>query len=159
MALKRFGNRPPLNANLFDLETMPNTNHTVALTELIKASQSLAIAQELLLNAINHEPKNIELHKALRDSCIQRFEFCIELAWKISIKILGLNTKSPSIAIRDMSQNNLIESPELWFEFLLARNKTSHTYNEDVAKQVYSETVKLVPELRLLIAKLEKINS
>ena len=56
-----------------------------------------------------------------------------------------------------MAQNNLISNPELWFEFLLARNKTSHTYNEDVAKQVYLETVKLTPELNILISELEKI--
>ena len=79
-------------------------------------------------------------------------------ALKISIKILGLNTKSPNIAIRDMAQNNLIDDPELWFEFLLARNKTSHTYNEDVAKQVYQVTLKLSPELKSLISKLEKIS-
>ena len=137
---------------------MTKSDHSLTLIELKKASESLKIAQDLLIHSLNKESQNIELHKALRDSCIQRFEFCIELSWKISIKILGLNTKSPNIAIRDMAQNNLIDNPELWFEFLLARNKTSHTYNEDVAKQVYLETLKLSPELKSLINKLEKIS-
>jgi len=96
------------------------------------------------------------MHKALRDSCIQRFEFCVELSWKVSIKILGLLTKSPNVAIRDMAQNNLIDNPDKWFDFLTARNKTSHTYNEDIAQQVYNETLKLTPELDQLLFRLEK---
>jgi hypothetical protein len=58
----------------------------------------------LLKKSIVIEPENIELHKALRDSCIQRFEFCIELSWKTSIKILGLQTRAPKPAIREMAK-------------------------------------------------------
>ena len=87
---------------------MTNSDHSLTLIELKKASESLKIAQDLLIHSLNKESQNIELHKALRDSCIQRFEFCIELAWKISIKILGLNTKSPNIAIRISLQSKFI---------------------------------------------------
>lgn len=137
---------------------MTNNEKEITLEELKKASKSLTTAQNLLKEALSNSPQHVELHKALRDSCIQRFEFCVELSWKISMKILGLTTKSPNIAIREMAQNNIIDNPDKWFEFLLARNKTSHTYNEDIAKQVYNEAVKLMPELSTLIAKLEKIN-
>jgi nucleotidyltransferase substrate binding protein (TIGR01987 family) len=136
---------------------LTNSEKDLTLEELRKASNSLDIAQSLLKDALEHNQHHIELHKALRDSCIQRFEFCVELSWKISMKVLGLNTKSPNLAIREMAQNNLIENPEMWFEFLLARNKTSHTYNEDIAKQVYEETVRLQPELVQLISRLEKV--
>lgn len=125
------------------------------LQELKKAADSLQIAQNLLQESLQKEPSNVELHKALRDSCIQRFEFCVELSWKISIKILGLGTKAPNPAIREMAQNKLIEDTQIWFEFLLARNKTSHTYDEDVAKEVYKETERLIPEIKKLISKLE----
>ena len=130
---------------------------STTLEELSKAATSLNISRDLLKNAITQEPQNIELHKALRDGCIQRFEFCVELSWKVSMKILGLETKAPNTAIRDMAQNHLIDDPQIWFDFLLARNKTSHTYAEEVAKAVYLEVEKLIPELHQLITRLQKV--
>jgi nucleotidyltransferase substrate binding protein (TIGR01987 family) len=130
---------------------------STTVNELLKASESLKTAKSLLKQAMTENSANIELHKALRDSCIQRFEFCIELAWKVSIKLLGLQTKAPNPAIRDMAQNNLIDNPDVWFEFLLARNKTSHSYDEDIAREVYAEIQKFIPELDKLLSNLEKI--
>jgi nucleotidyltransferase substrate binding protein (TIGR01987 family) len=130
---------------------------SVSVEELEKAKNSLKVAIQLHSESIKLNPHYIELHKTLRDGCIQRFEFCIELAWKVSMKCLGLQTKAPNPAIREMAQNNLIKSPELWFEFLLARNKTSHSYDDDIAKAVYIEVEKLVPELELLLSELKKI--
>ncbi len=124
--------------------------------ELSKAARSLKVSSDLLKNAIAQEPKNIELHKLLRDGSIQRFEFCIELAWKVSMKVLGLTVLAPNPAIRDMARNNLIDDPQLWFDFLTARNKTSHTYEEEIAKVVYAEVEKLIPELEQLIKRLKK---
>jgi nucleotidyltransferase substrate binding protein (TIGR01987 family) len=129
----------------------------ISINELSNATESLKISRSLLERSIKESPKNLELHKALRDACIQRFEFCIELSWKTSMKALGLQTKAPNPAIRDMAQNKLISKPELWFEFLLARNKTSHSYDEDVAKAVYIEIIKLIPELDLLLENLKKL--
>lgn len=130
---------------------------SATINELIKASDSLKTAQNLLTQSLKETPEKIELHKALRDSCIQRFEFCVELAWKISIKMLGLETKAPNPAIREMAQNNLIDDPQIWFDFLLARNKTSHSYDEDVAQEVYQEIARLIPELDKLLLRLAKL--
>jgi len=130
---------------------------SVSLSELIKATTSLKTSCSLLENSIKSEPNSEDLHLALRDACIQRFEFCVELAWKTSIKVLGLETKAPNIAIRDMAQNKLIDNPQIWFEFLLARNKTSHSYDKEVAKAVFIEVEKLLPELDQLIIRLQKI--
>jgi nucleotidyltransferase substrate binding protein (TIGR01987 family) len=130
---------------------------SATIDELTKATNSLKVATELLKKATATEPKNIELHKALRDACIQRFEFCIELSWKTSIKLLGLETKAPNPAIRDMAQNKLIDDTDIWFEFLIARNKTSHTYAEEVAKAVFLEVERLLPELDQLLSRLRKL--
>jgi len=86
-----------------------------------------------------------------------RFKICIELAWKVSMKILGLNVSAPNPAIREMARNGLIEQPQVWFDFLTARNKTSHTYDEEIAKVVYAEVEKLIPELDKLLTHLKKI--
>lgn len=129
---------------------------STTIEELSKAAKSLKISSDILMGALANEPKNIELHKLLRDGSIQRFEFCIELAWKVSMKVLGLTVLAPNPAIRDMARNNLIDNPQLWFDFLTARNKTSHTYDEEIAKVVYAEVEKLIPELEQLISRLKK---
>lgn len=129
----------------------------MTIDELVKAADSLKVAQTLLGDAKKTSPDNLELHRALRDAAIQRFEFCVELSWKVSMKILGLQAKAPNPAIRDMAQNGLIDDPSIWFDFLRARNKTSHTYDEDVAREVYKEVERLEPELNKLIAKLKNM--
>lgn len=131
---------------------------SVSLDELVKATQSLKTAKALLEDATQTQPKNLELYKALRDSCIQRFEFCVELAWKTSIKTLGLQTRAPNPAIREMAMNSLISDPKLWFQFLESRNKSSHTYDEEVAVAIYKDAVLIIPELDKLIANLRKIS-
>jgi nucleotidyltransferase substrate binding protein (TIGR01987 family) len=72
------------------------------------------------------------------------------------MKVLGLQVKAPNPAIREMAQNGLIDNPEKWFEFILARNKTSHSYDEDIAEEVYQEIVLFIPELDKLINKLAR---
>ena len=130
---------------------------SLSLEELTNAAESLKTSQRLLSETIKNQPQNIDLQKALRDSCIQRFEFCIELSWKISMKLLGLDTKAPNSAIREMAQNKLIADAKLWLDFIVARNKTSHSYDEDVAKVVYSEIIRFIPELESLIQNLKNI--
>lgn len=129
---------------------------STTIQELVKASNTLVIARDLLKKSIQVDPNNVELHKALRDACIQRFEFCVELAWKVSLKVLGLEMSAPHPAIRDMARNDLIDDPQVWFDFQLARNKTSHTYQEEVAIAVYKEVEKLIPELEKLIIRLKQ---
>lgn len=129
---------------------------SVVLDELIKATESLKISHQLLNQSLKKDPKNTELHKALRDSCIQRFEYCVELAWKTSMKVLGLDTKAPNPAVREMAQNKLIEDPELWLNFVIARNKTSHAYEEEMAQLVYQEVERILPELSQLILQLKE---
>jgi nucleotidyltransferase substrate binding protein (TIGR01987 family) len=125
--------------------------------ELKNAVNSLKISSELLSEAIKNEPQNTELHKALRDACIQRFEFCVELSWKTAVKALGLEIKSPNSAIRDMARNNLIDDTQVWFDLLVARNKTSHTYNDNVAKEVYEIAEKSICHFENLRQKIESL--
>lgn len=129
-------------------------NNTTAL-ELKNAIESLKIASKLLQDSTKDDSLNIDLHKALRDACIQRFEFCVELSWKTAVKALGLEIKSPNIAIRDMARNNLIDDTDMWFDLLVARNKTSHTYDEDIAVEVYTMTQKSIVHFENLCKKIE----
>ena len=36
-----------------------------------------------------------------------------------------------------MAQSGLITDPNRWFSFIEAKNKSSHTYDEEIAEKVY----------------------
>jgi nucleotidyltransferase substrate binding protein (TIGR01987 family) len=79
-----------------------------------------------------------------RDGIIQRFEYCLEVSWGSAKKVLefqGTNTDTPRNIFRELAQMGWIDNPEEWIEFLEARNKTSHLYHEEVAKELF----KIVP--------------
>lgn len=67
----------------------------VSIKELEKAHEALI---EALTFSEKSKNSNLEF-KIARDACIQRFQFCIELSWKVSMKKLGSNTKFPKPAI------------------------------------------------------------
>lgn len=98
-----------------------------------------------------------EKNEFMRDSVIQRFEFCVELAWKTSKKVMGATTTAPKQVIREMAQNNLIDDVDLWLRAIDERNMSSHTYNEDLAEKVYECVVKFLPYAKKLSNVLEKI--
>lgn len=92
----------------------------------------------------------------VRDATIQRFEFCIELAWKTARKSMGTQTTAPKQVIREMAQNGYIDDIQLWFDALEKRNQTSHTYNEDTANEVYIFIKGFVQNFRILLTQLRK---
>lgn len=74
------------------------------------------------------------------DGTIQRFEFTIELYWKVLKRLLeaeGIQAATPREALRRAFQAGWIDDEEAWLEMLQNRNLTSHTYNEALAGQVY----------------------
>jgi len=79
----------------------------------------------------------------IRDSAIQRFEFCLDLTWKTLKTYLednkGIIVKSPKECFRVAYQQNLIDYDLKWLELVDLRNETVHTYNEDFADLVYSK--------------------
>lgn len=76
-----------------------------------------------------------------RDGAIQRFEYTLELTWKTGQKLLkqiGITSNSPKSVFRDLAQQGLIEDAQIWLDFVDARNRTSHIYEETVANDVYT---------------------
>lgn len=116
----------------------------ISLDEFSKALVSLEEALSLSKNDI------------VRDATIQRFEFCVKLAWKCAKKTMGTSTSAPKQVIREMAQNNLITSVEAWFDALEARNLSSHTYDQDLAEKVYEAAKKFLPLAQSLLTNLKK---
>lgn len=122
----------------------------VSKEEFEKALVALEEAHEECIRQV----PNSKSYKLLRDATIQRFEFCVELSWKVSLKSLGATATSAKPALREMLKSAYITDINLWFDFIEARNKSSHTYDENIAVEVFSHIAGFIVEARALLLKL-----
>lgn len=94
-----------------------------------------------------------------RDASIKRFEFTFELAWKTAQKFLrsqGIITRSPKETFQQSFKFSLIRDNVNWIRMLDDRNLTSHTYDEQTAKTIYSrlpQYAKLFEELNAALTR------
>jgi nucleotidyltransferase substrate binding protein (TIGR01987 family) len=80
----------------------------------------------------------------LRDSVIQRFEFTHELALKmlkLRLEQEDIFAMTPRETMQASLQAGFISDGNAWSDLQKMRNLTSHTYNEDLADEVYSFVV------------------
>ena len=94
------------------------------------------------------------LNKIYTMALIQAFKIVFELAWKTMKDYLeyeGIKTDTPRQTIKTAFLRNLIPDGQIWIDMMEARNKTSHTYNESLAKSLTNEiTDKFLPALNNL---------
>ena len=91
-----------------------------------------------------------------RDSVVQRFEFCFDLAWKALKTILlekGVICNTPRDCFENAYSAKLIDNEEIWIKTMKTRNTLSHLYDEDSAK----ESVLQIPEFIENFKKLKDI--
>ena len=105
---------------------------------------------EAFSTALTRLKEAIDMYKddknaVLLDGTIQRFEFTVELAWKTIKEYLEYEKfgefNSPRSAIKEAYKINLIEDGEKWLDMLDDRNLTSHTYDENTAKEIYRNII------------------
>ena len=110
-----------------------------------------------LLNKYSKTTKFNELERA---GLIQLFEMSLELAWKVLKDYLeneNFKVVSPRQAIKQSFQINLIENGHIWLDALADRNLTTHTYNENLSKELLNNIITLyLPELNKMYEKLLK---
>ncbi len=109
------------------------------------------LAFEEALTAMNKSNTSDVERKLFRDAGIQRFEFCVELAWKVSKKVMETRSSAPKEVVREMAQAGLIENPENWFGYLEARNLSSHSYDEKIAEKIQSLFLNFQQDANLLL--------
>ncbi len=84
--------------------------------------------------------KQRELSDLERQGLIQAFEFTHELAWKTLKDFLEShgteNLYGSKDATREAFAQGLIEQGEDWMAMIQSRNRSSHTYNENTAREV-----------------------
>lgn len=118
------------------------------MTSTMEFSKAVSRLQDAL-----NQPKD----EYIRDSVIQRFEFCVELAWKTAKKVMGTSSVAPRAIVREMAQQGLISDPETWFHYLESRNLSSHTYQEALAEKVYDVAKTALKDFEKLLSQLEKL--
>lgn len=99
---------------------------------------TLGRAVDRLQDVLQHS--EIDNFEYLRDATIQRFEFTIELFWKVLKKILAyekIETGTPRDTLSKAYQYHLIQNEDLWLNMLDDRNNTSNAYKEKEAKIIF----------------------
>lgn len=95
-----------------------------------------------------------------RAGVIQFFEVSFELAWKLLKDYLEsqqLYVKTPREAIKQAFQIGLIEDGHVWIDALTDRNRTVHTYDQELAKRLVADIAEVYfPELEKLYQRLLK---
>jgi nucleotidyltransferase substrate binding protein (TIGR01987 family) len=98
--------------------------------------ESFGEALQRLEEALREEETDL-----VRDASIQRFEFCVELAWKSLQKYLEsekILCQSPKSCLKEAFQLGLVEDDSLWMQMLDDRNLTVHTYKQQLAKEIFA---------------------
>lgn len=121
----------------------------------IRALQTLTEAVELA--------QTRELTKLEQQGLIQSFEFTHELAWNVLKDYLLyqgiLDLTGSRDATRAAFKNGLIEQGEDWMKMIAARNKTSHTYNLNVATAVAEDILnRFYPAFASMAAKFTELS-
>ena len=105
-----------------------------------------------------------ELSELEEQGLIKAFEYTYELAWTTLKDFLEFQGQSDLFGSRDTIQKafqlNLIEDGEEWMDMLKNRNRTSHTYNQETARES-SQAVTTVyyPLFQKLNKKLETLTT
>ena len=111
--------------------------------------QALATLQEAFdtfdaidsLCSPDKKEKREQLERALRDSVIKRFEYCVDLFWKYlqvyleKMLTLPIDEGGPKNIFRYCLQVKVLTEQEVEsaFELIESRNRTSHIYREEIA--------------------------
>jgi len=139
--------------SLLDLTAFQNALRAFART--CHASQDQKVLKQL----------STELQDAVKAGVIQNFEFTYELSWKFMKRWLEINYGSTHVdgvtrreLFRLATEMQLIESVDEWMLYHQARNQTSHTYDEEVAAEVYKSSLDFLAVAQKLLHQLQAKN-
>ncbi len=126
---------------------------------LKKLSEAIGLVKAELNNydVINEESENI-LTEIIKEGLIQRFEYTYEMAWNV-MKDYALYQGNSEIAgsrdaIRFAFASKLIENGDMWMDMIKSRIKTSHTYNEETANEIF---LKIINEYHAAFLKFQEV--
>lgn len=127
--------------------------------------QEAVLKAEEYLKTDNQKIKDDDfLENIIKEGLIQRFEYTHELAWNVMkdfFKEAGnTNIFGSKDATREAFAAGLIINGEIWMDMIISRNKTSHTYNEDTAEDIFFRIVQqYYPEFLQFKKRMEEISA
>jgi nucleotidyltransferase substrate binding protein (TIGR01987 family) len=116
--------------------------------KLEDAKKAIVTLEEILMEKYS---------KIVRDATIQRFEYTFEVAWKLLKEYLyhkeGIVCNSPKSCFREAFSVGLLNEEEtvLFIQMTDDRNLTSHTYDEEIAENLYKKVKNYYTLLKSLI--------
>jgi len=125
--------------------------------------EPLAKAIEQLRIGISQSDADSE-NELLRDGVIQRFEYTMDLSWKLIQRYLKhiaqvdesvIRTKKD--LFREAGRLRIITNVESWFGYYEARNETSHTYDPLIAEAVFAQAKLFLPAAIGLLEELKHV--
>lgn len=119
-------------------------------SNFVKALRKLSQAVEYIKHNIIDEDEPIDnsdlgyvLDEMIKGGLIQRFEYTHELAWNVMKDYATFqgnsNVGGSRDATREAFQLKLVSDGKVWMDMIGSRNKTSHTYNEETADEIFSK--------------------
>ncbi|MCY3886090.1 MAG: HI0074 family nucleotidyltransferase substrate-binding subunit [Chloroflexi bacterium] len=107
------------------------------------------------------------VHKQFRAAAIQAFEFTYGLAFRMLRRHIELTADNPALVdemtfadvIREAFRRDLVKSElEAWRDYRAKRGTTSHTYDEEMAQEVFDGIHAFLWDARYLLEQLRERN-
>jgi len=152
---------------LYSIDLIEMQVASEALKQDIKRYGKIVMNKKSKLNSFNKAIENLRTilleteTQIVRDAAIKRYELCYELAWKSiqeALKAEGLEIcKSPKSCFKQAFQQGWINEEDICLEMISSRNQTTHTYNEELAQEIYNNLKKYLPLFEFLLVRLQTI--
>ena len=148
-----------------------NFNEKLNISDFVKCARNF---DKTLAHALKIEAKYSDIcitdddddelfeYRFARSAVIQVFEITVESAWKTMQRWVKINEdraiaqKPKRELFRTARDSGLIADAECWWDFYDGRNKTSHTYNEEIAEEVFAMAKQFKDHLKDFIQRLEE---
>ena len=128
--------------------------------------ESLRLAKtslEKVLAVYNEGNSEQDLCDIYADSCVKRFEYTFETAWKVMKKYFKLQYSKTE---EDLTMNNIFRYMEAygftsswlkWKEYYIQRNNTAHEYNFIKSRKLVSMIPDFINEVNFLLNKWDSL--
>lgn len=135
--------------------------------ELSSFKKAVAALEELVLRVKNKDFTKLDevMRKGLQAGVVQNFEITYELSWKFMKRYLEEQLGSSYVdgvsradLFRLAAEQHLIDDIKKWRKYHEYRNLTTHTYDEEIADEVFKVAVTFVAEVKKLLTALEARN-
>ena len=95
-----------------------------------------------------------------RDGVIQRFGIAMDVSRQLTVRVLKEvfdveEAPARKDTFREAAKLGLVADAESWIGHVNARNRTSHTYDSEIARQVFAHVPSFVPDAHDLLKRVK----